>query len=475
MTKFNREKALRQLEFKRKWRSYSRYVYMAVPCVLCCLLCLYFAYSKFFVSEEQVVIRTTVGDFIYGDVVIGAYIDGQYSSTIPGKNDGYAVEKVACDNGAVGEWNNDDWGLLTTNISKRSKCNIYFITKLPTVAEKITELAQSDTVNFASDDPDNNVRYIGANPDNYIYFNCSDYNNQSDSTCEKWRIIGLFNNITKSDGTKENLIKIIRDDSIGKFYFDYKKTGVGSSTEDWGSNDWTDSQLMMMLNPTGYLKNGYINSNDIISYNGQQLYSKMGSYYNSTKGCKPSEITKGENFNCVEIDFTTTGLKQDTRNAIESVVWNLGGVSMDDSSHLLFSQWYSYERGTNTYGNAPTTWTGMIGLMYPSDFGYATSGGSTKNRSACLNDNGSPWANPAFIDCLNNNFLYKPSKDYEYEYVLTPTSNSKIAYATYSNRFFAPYSNCSNLSIRPTLFLKSNISISGGIGSSSDPYQLSIK
>ena len=229
-----------------------------------------------------------------------------------------------------------------------------------------------------------------------------------------------------------------------------------------------------MLNPAGYLKNGYINSNDIISYNGQQLYSKMGSYYNGTKGCKPSEITKGENFNCVEIDFTTTGLKQDTRNAVESVVWNLGGVSIDDSSHLLFSQWYSYERGTNTYGNAPTTWTGMIGLMYPSDFGYATSGGSTKNRSACLNDNGSPWANPAFIDCLNNNFLYKPSKDYEYEYVLTPTSNNKIVYATYSNRFFAPYSNCSNLSIRPTLFLKSNISISGGTGSSSDPYQLSI-
>ena len=31
MAKFNREKVLRQLEFKRKWRSYSRYVYIAVP------------------------------------------------------------------------------------------------------------------------------------------------------------------------------------------------------------------------------------------------------------------------------------------------------------------------------------------------------------------------------------------------------------------------------------------------------------
>ena len=87
MAKFDRKKTLKRMELKRKWRNYSRYVYTVVPCVLCCLLCLYFAYSKFFVSKEEVVIKTTVGDFIHGDVVIGAYIDGEYSSTIPGKND----------------------------------------------------------------------------------------------------------------------------------------------------------------------------------------------------------------------------------------------------------------------------------------------------------------------------------------------------------------------------------------------------
>ena len=116
MKKFNREKSLRKIEFKRKWRSYSRYVYIVVPCVLCCLLCLYFAYSKFFVSEEQAVIRTTVG----------AYIDGEYSSTIPGRNDRYIVEKVSCDNGSSGKWDYGNWGLLTTNFSKSTKCNVYF-------------------------------------------------------------------------------------------------------------------------------------------------------------------------------------------------------------------------------------------------------------------------------------------------------------------------------------------------------------
>ena len=149
MKKFNREKALRKIEFKRKWRSYSRYVYIAVPCVLCCLLCLYFAYSKFFVSEEQAVIKTTVGDFIHGDV-IGAYIDGEYSSTIPGKNDGYVVDKVSCDNGAVGEWNNNDWGLLTTNLTKRTKCNVYFkklVSKVPDIIAQLDTSGKCPTMN----------------------------------------------------------------------------------------------------------------------------------------------------------------------------------------------------------------------------------------------------------------------------------------------------------------------------------------
>ena len=150
MKKFDKDKYLKKLKLKRKWRSYSRYVYIAVPCVLCCLLCLYFAYSKFFVSEEQAVIRTTVGDFIYGDVVISAYIDGEYSSTIPGKNDGYVVDKVSCDNGAVGEWNNNDWGLLTTNLTKRTKCNVYFkklVSKVPDIISQLDTSGKCPTVN----------------------------------------------------------------------------------------------------------------------------------------------------------------------------------------------------------------------------------------------------------------------------------------------------------------------------------------
>ena len=212
MAKFNRENVLRQLEFKRKWRSYSRYVYIAVPCVLCCLLCLYFAYSKFFVSEEQAVIRTTVGDFIYGDVVIGAYIDGEYSSTIPGKNDGYVVENVVCDNGAVGKWDDNKWGLLTTNLSKRTKCNVYFkklVTKVPDIIAQLDTSGKCPTVN---DDGSVSVTgveatngYLCKAPDAYgdsYYYRGNVTNNYVKFADKYWRIVRI-----NGDGT----VRVIYD------------------------------------------------------------------------------------------------------------------------------------------------------------------------------------------------------------------------------------------------------------------------
>ena len=420
MAKFDRKKTLKRMELKRKWRNYSRYVYTVVPCVLCCLLCLYFAYSKFFVSKEEVVIKTTVGDFIHGDVVIGAYIDGEYSSTIPGKDDAYTVEKVVCDNDAVGTWNVEKWGLLVNNLSKRTKCNVYF--KKYLIADKIIELAQSDTVNFANDDPDGNIRYMGANPDNYVYFNCSDYTNQSDSTCEKWRIIGLFNNITKSDGTKENLVKIVKSESIGTIAWDENLSGY-----------WANATLQQNLN--------------------------SGTYY-------------------------TTTLKNDvTRSKIENVMWNLGASST--TTDVTAKMFYERERSVNTNNDEISAWTGKVGLIYASDYGYATSGGTTTNRATCLQTALNNWKNSDVSDCKDNNYLYKSSQVQwllnfgNGDRVLNIDIKGKVGYtAAFSGKYHIELAitfDNQNVNVYPSLYLKSNISISAGTGSSGDPYQLSIK
>ena len=336
----------------------------------------------------------------------------------------------------------------------------------------IANLATKDTVNLATDDADNNIRYIGANPNNYVYFNCSDYTNPTADTCELWRIIGVFNNVTKSDGSKENLVKIIRDDSLGNYYWDYKKNGVGTSTSDYGSNDWSDSQLMMMLNPTSYLKSGYTNSSDIISLGSQQLYSKMGSYYNGTKGCEPAWVASGASFSCTEVDFTSTGLKNDiTRNAIEEVVWDLGGSSMypEDYYGVTPSEFYEAERGGGVYSGHATTWTGKIGLMYPSDYGYATSGGTTEDRAACLAKGLNNWHE--LSDCSGNDYLLDASR--RSPLTLTPHSaNARNVFYVSSDGGVYRNSARYPFDVRPALFLKSNILLDKGTGESSNPYTL---
>ena len=410
------------------------------------------------------------------DEYIASYIEDEYHTAIPGKNDGYVVDKIVCDNGATGAWDNEEWGIDIRNASKKVKCSIYFVKA--TIVNQIAALAAKDTTNFATDDSDNNIRYIGADPSNYVYFNCSDYSNQTADTCEKWRIIGVFKNVTKADGTKEDLVKIIKDDRLNNtlMNWDYKQTGVGTSTTTYGSNDWTDSQLMMMLNPTDYLKSGYTIENGIVKdSNGQEIYQNMGSYYNRTTGCQPASITSGSSFSCTSIDFTSTGLKNDTtRNAIESVVWNLGGTATYNSaSNGLASHWYGYERGTTVYSGHATTWTGKVGLMYPSDYGYATSGNSTTDRATCLAKEIYNWGSAS--DCYSNDYLYESSYK---QWTLTPfASNGHSIFYVSTGEIVGSiaYLRASRYYVRPVVYLKSSVSISGSDGTSSNPYQLKLQ
>ena len=126
MTRFNKDKYLRKIKLKK----YHKYFYVGMICLICLIIGIYFTYSKFSVSKNVEVVKTTVGDFIYGDVVVGAYINGEYSSTFPKKDDGYKVEKVICDNNVNGQWNNDSWGIVVSNLNERTKCTVYFISNI---------------------------------------------------------------------------------------------------------------------------------------------------------------------------------------------------------------------------------------------------------------------------------------------------------------------------------------------------------
>lgn len=90
-----------------------------------------------------------------------------------------------------------------------------------------------------------------------------------------------------------------------------------------------------------------------------------------------------------------------TRNAIESVKWFYGSISSpNSSSHATAVNWYSkFER---TWSHIE--WFGKVGLMYPSDYIYATAGGTTTDRASCLAVSNNKWYN-SVSDCKKNDYL----------------------------------------------------------------------
>ncbi|HIR74531.1 TPA: hypothetical protein IAB95_03405 [Candidatus Ventrenecus avicola] len=412
---------------------------------VCCVFLLagVFLYTSFavFTEEKQFnVINGTYQD--PGDLYFAVYIDGQITNTFPSKDSGYTLDTTqsSCTNGATVSWDNASWSAAVnfSNYSagnmSRTKCTMYF--KEATFADTI--LACNDTAancikdnaslskEIATDDPDNNARYIGANPNNYVSFNG-----------ELWRIIGVFNNINDGNGNEETRLKIIRAEPIGTYSWDNK----GGS----GENDWSDSALQQVLN--------------------------SGAYYNRTSG----ECPYGLNGATTSCDFSTTGLTSEAKSMIGNAKWNLGGTAnYTSSSNGLTSHFYGYERGTTVYTGRPAEWIGQIGLMYPSDYGYATSGGSSMNRASCLAKELYNWYSSSYSDCKNNDWLYKSGTT---QWTLTPSSDNSVnvfnvlSSGNVSNRGLA---NVSNRAVSPALYLSSNVKISGGDGSEKSPFELSL-
>ena len=122
------------MNFKRKlwWAQRKNDVYKYSTFILLFLIVIisiiYFTYSKFSSTNEMTMYETTVEPFIKNDYFIASYIDGEWSNEIPGKNDGYIVDKIVCDNGAVGTWDYNDWEIRISNATKKTKCSLFFVT-----------------------------------------------------------------------------------------------------------------------------------------------------------------------------------------------------------------------------------------------------------------------------------------------------------------------------------------------------------
>lgn len=355
-------------------------------------------------------------------------------------------------------WMDETTGNEAMNTTFEGSINIISsaINKTPNAAEYITLLANTSSEIVNDETADQNLRYVGANPNNYVYFNCEDYSNPTSDTCELWRIIGVMNNMELADGTTgQSLVKLVRRESIGNFSWDNKSAGIGSSTMNNGSNNWTDARLMMLLNP------GYETPNS-------PIYEYEGSlYYNAKSGT----CYAGENNGTVSCDFTNTGLQNDTtRNMIEEVVWAISGSGTFDD--IIANEFYTRERDEENYKGYATKWSGKIALIYPSDYGFATSG-VTQDGGVCLN---TPlWSWNTIIECYSNNWIYdKLSNQYTLTRYNFSSSSGVFAPDTSGKMSYYGGASATTSSIYPSLYLSSDVKITGGDGSSSSPFILTM-
>ncbi|MGM9834243.1 MAG: DUF6273 domain-containing protein [Bacilli bacterium] len=248
--------------------------------------------------------------------------------------------------------------------------------------------------------------------DEYRYVGATP-NNYIKFNNQTWRIIGIFN-VDNGEGILEKRIKIMKDISVGKIAYDsaYKRFSY-----------WPDTTIRTYLN---------------------------GTFYNSLSSTAKNQIAPAKFYIAAN------------------------DVYGSDADNNYASSYYKIERGNivRLEGRA-ISWVGNVGLIYPSDFGFAT-GGAT--RGTCLNINLFLWSLEENQSCYINDWIYNKER----QWTMTPhgkwwSSRGEYAYII-DNEYMGgglTYSSVSSMTdvyqTRPVVFLKSDIKISGK-GTYNEPY-----
>ena len=274
--------------------------------------------------------------------------------------------------------------------------------------------------------PDQNIRYYGSNPNNYVSFNN-----------ELWRIIGVFG----------NNVKLVRSEKLGDLSWDSSEESINAGG---GVNEWSQADLQVYLNKM------YYGGTSVTCYNGEN---------NTTTTCPTGTI-----------DETSKSL-------IDYHTWNTGAPNYNtlyNSTTKSFDtiEFYKAERGSangktcssGTYCNDTVTrtteWPGYIGLPYVTDWAYA-SGEDDCNTKIDVSST---------YKCKNNNWMHYGSTNNDTTWVMSPFAlpvNANVVWHVRGGGRTGNVGAARPLSAFPTIYLKSNVLIDSGNGTSSDPYILS--
>ena len=327
-------------------------------------------------------------------------------------------------------------GLKITNGTKEN-AEVKEITK-PTYGMKATEYINGlyeyygDSYNLKIDNTkDQNIRYYGSDPNNYVSFNN-----------ELWRIIGVFG----------NNVKLVRSESLGSLSWDSSDstTNNGNGINQWGESTYEDGSLYEGADLQVYLNKMY--------YGGDTTVTCYSSYNNQTITCPTGTI------------------EETSKSLIDNHIWNTGATEYNMRTDTL--AFYQAERGSvngkicssgkmcNDTVTRTTTWTGYIGLPYGTDWAYASS------ESVCETNMQTKDDSNVYI-CKNNNWMQRNT----WAWYLSPVGNLSYAFNAWSvsdGGGAGSNSAASSYAVAPSIYLKSNVLIESGNGTSTDPYTLKL-
>ena len=355
--------------------------------------------------------------------------------------DGYIFneELSACKNGSKVSWDSDT-NRVVVYAGSIDSCYIYFDKELDTIylADYIknevytgvdgeNDLYYHDGVgsytNAVQETGDYSYRYSGADPNNYVCFAIDVETCLEDNL---YRIIGVFG---------EN-VKLIKNDYVNS-------VALGTN------GDYYNSSYSGTNNASSYYE-GSLNQAIVPVYSWNQAGSNTWS---------ASELNT-VNLNINYLNYLN-GIDSKWNDMIETMNWQVGG-NTDDKIHEVSVK--------NTYQNeiispaANTLYSAKIGLMYVSDYGYAISPENWGTKLSSYNT----------ATTRNNNWMFMGLG----EWTITRQSgtSNRAIYLTTSGAIGNGYVHIDygHRAIRPTFYLKSNVAITSGDGSSSNPYRLSI-
>ena len=284
-------------------------------------------------------------------------------------------------------------------------------------------------------------RYYGSSPNNYV---CLDMEGQS--TCADKHLYRIIGSIYE-ENESTNRLKVIKatpltDGTTSVFSWDNKNiAGAKAGKNIWAtitsgnySNSLTNGCTLMQLLNSGSWWNG-----------------ESGEYYNDDNPNAPA----------VTVNFTNYKLSDKAKSYITTSRYYLGGYNYNNDFPLT-NEMYGYERGTLRYNtDRPLYWEGMVGLMYPSDYGYAS--GNTCIMNIKLNNYDG--------ECKNKDWLWmNNSSNYSNGFEWLISSLGEVVFTALSSGSVKTFYVKKGASVRPTFYLTSTTSIISGTGTMDDPY-----